>query len=482
MATFKTSDGAIFVQKDGANTKPEFIGCVDMDTLTEPGGAIDTLIRCFRQDGTGWDTIGSTITPADPVTTTLTTFVTGIQNALELLRQGESTLFVHQRDGGQAGSFSNYVRTWVLGGVRVGEKTGMDLVHHDTDTPSTMGFGISAFPPVFRCFQRTVSRRSTVEAGSLWDISFCGSGADKGKIGFIGCANVAAATPDVLYTSDFGVTWTATAADPLAVSEKVASIVCFPVSRNTIRVLALLGTTRVGGPCVISYSDDLGVTWTTVSVGSTNALFGEGPNSMHFFDSYTGWVITSAGHIFQSLDGGITWTEQDTGTTLGGDGHAIHFATDRVGAAVGAAGKVAVTEDGGQTWTLKTVVGAFILSAVWVVDSDHIWAGAENGNLYYTTDAGLTWNQRVFPGSGAGKVKAISFVPGSDLMGVMVKDTAGPVGSILTTIDGGYTWEPWVTPTNSGLHGLFVLDENTSWAVGETNGGTGVIIKTLPKA
>ena len=74
MATaLKTSDGAVFVQTDGPNTKPDFVGCVDVDTLTEPGGAIDTLIRCFKTDGTGWNVLGSTITPADPVTTTITT-------------------------------------------------------------------------------------------------------------------------------------------------------------------------------------------------------------------------------------------------------------------------------------------------------------------------------------------------------------------------------------------------------------------------
>ena len=64
---FKSSDGAIFVQTRGANTRARFVGCVDVDALTEPGGAIDTLIRCFKQDGTGWKTLDSTVTPPDPV-------------------------------------------------------------------------------------------------------------------------------------------------------------------------------------------------------------------------------------------------------------------------------------------------------------------------------------------------------------------------------------------------------------------------------
>lgn len=482
MATaFKTSDGAVFVQTSGPNTKAEFVGCVDVDTLTEPGGAIDTLIRCFKPDGTGWNVIGSTITPADPVTTTITTYVESIQNAFERMRQGQSTMFIHQRDGGQAGSFGNYIRTWVLGGIRVGEKTAMDLVHHDTDTVSTMAFGISAFPPIYRVFQRNVSRRTVAETMNLTDISFCGSGDELGKIGVISAVNNGAATPNVLYSSDYGVNFIATAADPLAVSEKIASIVCFPVSRNTTRILAALGTTRAGGPMVVAYSDDLGVTWTTVTVGATNGQFAEGPSSLFMFDSDVGWLVTSGGYIYHTTDGGLTWTVQDAGVALGGDGHAIHFITDRVGIVGGAAGKIATTQDGGQSWTLVTVPAASVVNTVWIIDSDHLWAGCANGNLYYSDNAGLTWNLRVHPGSGAGAVKSIAFAPLSALMGTMVRDTAGPVGTVLTTIDGGYTWEPWTTPTNTGLNGIYVLDENVTWIVGNAQGGTGVVLKTSPK-
>lgn len=477
----KTSDGAVFVQTDGPNTKPDFVGCVDVDTLTEPGGAIDTLIRCFKTDGTGWRVLGSTITPADPVTTTITTFVEGVQNAFERMKQGNATLFIHQRDGGQAGSFSNYVRSWVLAGIRVGEKTASDLVHHDTDTPSMMGFGISAFPPVYRVFQRVVSRRSVAETQDLTDICFCGSGDDLGKTGVISCVNNGAATPDVLYSNDYGVNWTATAADPLAVSEEIAAIACFPVSRNTTRILAALGTTRVGGPMVVHYSDDLGATWNEVEVGSTNGQFAEGPNALFMYDSDLGWLVTSGGYIYYTADGGLSWTTQDAGVTLGGNGHAIHFITDRVGIVGGAAGKIATTQDGGQTWTLVTVPVAAIISTVWAIDADNLWAGAENGRLYYSTDGGTTWTERVHPGSGVGKVKSLAFAPGSAMMGTLAHDDAGPVGTVLTTINGGYTWEPWTTPTNTGLNGMFVLDENETFIVGNAQGGTGVVLKTAPK-
>lgn len=97
MGIFKTSDGALFVQPEGPNTQPRFVGCVDVDQLSEPGGAIDTLIRCFKPDGSGWYTLDSTVTPPDPVTTTITTIVEGAANYLEQLESGLATLFIHQR-------------------------------------------------------------------------------------------------------------------------------------------------------------------------------------------------------------------------------------------------------------------------------------------------------------------------------------------------------------------------------------------------
>lgn len=481
MASLTTKLGAVFVQTAGPNTQPQFVGCVDADTITEPGGDIDQLIRCFRPDGAGWTVRGATVKPPDPVTTTLTTYTEGIQNALERLKSSNATLFINQREGGVANTFGNYVRSWVLGGVYVGQKTGSDLVNKDTDTPSMMAFAISALPPVYRAFQRTVSRKSTTEAGGIMDVAFTGSGNDLCKYGFLACKFVTSASADVLYTQDSGTTWTIGSTDPFAVSETISSVVCFQIGRSTVRALAALGTTRAGGPLAIAYSDDYGTTWTSVSVGSTNAQFVQNHNGLFAYDPYNIWAVAGAGYIYKSTDSGLSWTTQDAGVTTVQNLHSVHFATDKVGAVGGAAGAIAVTQDGGTTWTLKTAPASTILNTLWVIDSNNIWAGGSNGNLYYTTDGGTTWSARSFTGSGAGQVRSIVFAPGSNLMGTLVINSASPVGTVLTTIDGGYTWEAWTTPTNSGLNGAFICDENNSWIVGEVNGGTGVILKVAPK-
>ena len=92
-------NGALFVQTDGPNTKPEYVGCVDVDAIAEPGGGIDTLIRCFRADGQGWETIAATLTPPDPVTTTITALATATQSFLELIKTCPANFFLMQETG-----------------------------------------------------------------------------------------------------------------------------------------------------------------------------------------------------------------------------------------------------------------------------------------------------------------------------------------------------------------------------------------------
>ena len=66
----RSGQGALFVQINGANTKPVYAGCVTLDDVEAPDGDVE-LIRCFNPSGRGWKTVGQTQSPPDPVTTTI---------------------------------------------------------------------------------------------------------------------------------------------------------------------------------------------------------------------------------------------------------------------------------------------------------------------------------------------------------------------------------------------------------------------------
>ena len=487
-------NGALWVQVNGPNTKPEYVGCVDVDALSEPGGGIDTLVRCFNPGGQGWNTIGATLSPPDPVTTTITALVSASQNYIEQIRGCPATFFILQSETGRKDNFGNSVRSWILGDAYIGDRGATDLVMRETDGISTMTFGLTAFPPLYRNFKKSTSRQSVGLGGSANAVSFlndirCTSanGPAQGacKIGYLTGdtpTGSPSATGDVFYTTDSGTTWTATAADPFAATEDIAAVTTFSVGATTRRVVVARGTTDASNPAEIAYSDDNGATWTAVDVGSTNAQFVQAPGGMFALDARNMWLATDAGYIYYSEDGGVTWSAQEEGVATSEDLYAVHFSDNKVGYAVGTTDAVLRTIDGGVSWSATTANPATssTLRCVYTLDAQRAWVGVANGSLYYTNDAGVTWTRRRFSGDTAGGVRDIKFV--NDLIGYMIHDTAAPVGRVLVTMDGGYTWELVTTTTNSGLNALAVCDENNFYAAGELNSGTATLIKAQPQA
>jgi photosystem II stability/assembly factor-like uncharacterized protein len=134
------------------------------------------------------------------------------------------------------------------------------------------------------------------------------------------------------------------------------------------------------------------------------------------------------------------------------------------------------TIDGGYTWAAMTVPAVQTNYTVQMIDSEKAWVGNGAGQLFYTTDGGVTWTQRTgWTGSGVGMVRSISFL--NEMIGIMAVNSAGVVGTILRTIDGGHEWQVITTPTNSGLNQVAAVREDLAYAVGEPNGGTAVFLK-----
>lgn len=484
---FSTKDGATWIQTGGPNTIPYYLGCTDVDSIDESGGLIDTLYRCFTTDGTGWRTVGASISPPDPVKTALTTYIGEVANYLESI-SCPVTLFFHSRDAGKADLFTNYKRSFVLSNCLVGDKSYENVVMKETDDLGSQKFSITAYPPVHKIYQVTPVRQSISSTISLNNITFCNSvrcATDSGAAQAICTTGYAtgnaptgspSTTTDVLYTSDAGSTWTATSADPFAATEDIRGITCFPISSTITRVIVSRGTTDAGNPAEIAYSDDTGTTWTTVNVGSTNAQYVQNSEGLFSLDQYTIWMVTNGGYIYFSSDGGVTWSTQSAGTATTNALHCVHAASNRVVWAAGASDTILRSLDGGTTWAAVTASGSgSTINSIFALDAQRAWVGTANGRLYYTLDGGTTWTRRRYTDDTAGSTHAIKFV--NSLIGWMIHDTASPVGSIFRTIDGGYTWEKYTTPTNAGLNDISVCSNNLVWACGNVSGTTGVIIK-----
>jgi len=491
---FTSEKWSLWAQPDGPNTKPQYLGCHDLDDMTEPGGASNLLLCFDHDDPSGYKTVGSTKEPPGPVTTAVTTYIEETADYMETI-DCPFPLYVNGWKCGKPDVFSNYKRWFALAHAEIGDKTLTGLARRSEDVESTQAFALSAWPPVIRGFEVEAMQQSTSETEALNDIAFCNvkKCADEcGEAQSIcddGCAvgDAAAGSPtndaDMICTEDGGGTWAAAAAAAFAGGEDIASLVCFYVGEDTVRHLVARGTADVGSPMEIAYSDDAGDTWTNVDVGATNGQYATGGGALFALDQYHIWLCTTAGYIYFSEDGGATWTAQESGTISANNYNHIHFASESEGFCVGDSNTIVRTTDGGTTWTAVTgpaaEVGNDAQSVTRNVDSDIWWVGYDgNTTLYYTTDDGDNWTERAFTGSGVagGEVADIAFY--NDLCGWMISNTTAPVGTIHRTRDGGYTWEAVDTSiTNAGLNAIWPCSCNLAFAVGEASGGTAVILK-----
>ncbi len=198
--------------------------------------------------------------------------------------------------------------------------------------------------------------------------------------------------------------------------------------------------------------------WSQDTINTTNTL-----TDVQFVNDDIGFICEDHGKIFKTTDGGLNWTEQNSGTTdfL----ISISFTDENNGWALGKDnGTVIHTTDGGSTWTtLATGIGNYLLDIQFFRQNKNFgWIVGSDGQIYKTTDGGSNWVQQVSNTS-------------ADLWSVYFLNRnvgyAAGVGVILKTIDGGDTWTETfageaATYTQS-FKSVFFTDENHGWAVGQ---------------
>ena len=127
-----------------------------------------------------------------------------------------------------------------------------------------------------------------------------------------------------------------------------------------------------------------------------------------------GWASGFDGVILHTIDGGVTWAKQTSGTTM--DLQSIDFLNADLGWAVGWSGTILRTTDGGKNW--KTIhggasvneigatpagsaaaddVASYSLSTVYFKDEKNGWACGFGGQLISSNDGGLTWTKLKSP-------------------------------------------------------------------------------------
>ncbi|HLA11338.1 MAG TPA: YCF48-related protein [Pyrinomonadaceae bacterium] len=201
-------------------------------------------------------------------------------------------------------------------------------------------------------------------------------------------------------------------------------------------------------------------------------------NTVFFLDSKRGWIGGDNGFLSRTDDGGQTWIRQAVGFT---DGINDIYFRDKEDGFLLAGNAIFVSRDSGSRWTESRRFqptefdGALVeLYSVrfpskkkgWVVGSVSKRDRVIDSILISTTDGGDTWQRQRAPS----RLELIHLDFDNDRRGWIV----GAGGTILKTTDGGLTWTKQNSQTTATIYHVNFRNDKRGWAVGER----GTILRT----
>ncbi len=221
------------------------------------------------------------------------------------------------------------------------------------------------------------------------------------------------------------------------------------------------------GEAEIIRSDDRGVT----RVQITHASFAANPpNDLDGIDQCLIFVVGDNGHVYASFDGLRTIEISDAGSATAEDLNRVMIARDNfeVAYAVGAANAIIKTENAGITWTALTGPSPTdSLLEVWVADESHLLVVNDDGELWESSDGGVTWiQQSALPSISATLTEAR--IQAADCDVYYLTATDGTNSFFYRNVEGaadGY-WQLITSTPVDDIHGLAVCDGNKAVVVG----------------
>jgi photosystem II stability/assembly factor-like uncharacterized protein len=185
-----------------------------------------------------------------------------------------------------------------------------------------------------------------------------------------------------------------------------------------------------------------------------------------------GWMVGELGRVIRTTDGGTTWRRQDAGTKR--PFLAMACLDPRTAWIAGKEGIIYATTDGGETWRLQKSDSTRHIFTIDFATPMRGHAAGDFGTMVHTEDGGATWTSMRVPETVALPDSALDtgVEPGDvNIYSLSYGDAdrvwaVGEFGVVVTSADGGRTWQQQHTPVESTLFGVRFVDARRGWAVG----------------
>lgn len=454
----KTANTRVFLIEGGARADhaPSYESCLRMMGIAQGFGDIERIECPDPQNYGKFVEVGSIRGANERPTTSLEgRYALDLQSdLLRLARQGCAfDVQLHMGACQNPASFNEFDKILILEGAYPTNYSTEDLgalqsgdnaaINETTDISASDVY--EALPLAY------VSRAGSILTNEVIDVVVCdnvscGDCEDESS----GCEKIFAVTlceggspgtsPDIVYSIDGGANWYAHDIEELTSAQSPTGIECLG---DYIVVIS----NDAGSLCYALKSEFDTISDPEFEEITTGIVAGGEPNGIWSTGSYA-FIVGDNGYVYGCEDPADGVTVLDAGAATGNDLLAVHGLSSTFAVAVGINGTVLYTSDG-SSWGATTTNPAGIgvtLYTVWVVSENVWWVGASNGYLYYTLNAGETWNTKAFAGAGTGIVYDIVFATPS--VGRMAHQTGATAGRIFTTFDGGYSWK--LAPEKSG--------------------------------
>jgi hypothetical protein len=472
------SKGSVFIQTDPAEPY-EFLTCIGVGNITVPRRSRTIKYEPDPMSAGDFKAAGTIKGEQGQVTATLTRPLETVNNYL-LELDCDYQLRVNHPCRGDRTIVTNYeVAEMAFGAMFGSGEVEQPAIIDPADDERVMTNGEMSglwYGLVYKLEGEQQEGVETTTNGN--DIAFlpkrcadrCGPARGLGQIGYAALDSGGYLAGDcIIYTLDYGGTWTPTAADPWE-GNRDANCVLLLELANGYRVLAG-GGPDPGHDAEVSYSDAVanaaaGAVWNDVVVGTMN---NQGINDLERDPLGRIYAAATAGMIYRSVDLGASWALIESGTTVE-DVNGIAWYSESVGYAACDNNVVLRTVNGGTTWALVTgpSVGNNLMSVA-VNHAGHVYVAVDDGTLYRSVDQGDNWDL-VFD-LGQGSINKIMFDQAHAYFGGLVWDTDAVEGYLKRSEDGGPSWDIQEYVTNSGLNSLWVCDGNLIYVIGNAHGG-----------